>query len=185
MNCNGGGLLARGCRAECLATEQSPAELLLCALKTSGRRVAGVFAASPSLLLSAHGTGPTGVTDGVLRRGVCLCFNYFFFGAGGIAGRTDVDRGNPRLYSPLPHRKLGGGEAAEAQRRRLVGDCTTPRAVPRGCLASLGLGAPHRRAVNRPPKSVGGVGRPNIEEPPPQGNPPPHTPSVAPAAQAD
>ncbi|RNF16754.1 Tcoingi protein, partial [Trypanosoma conorhini] len=94
MNCNGGGSLARGRRAECQDTELGPAELLLCVLKTSGRRVAGVFTASPSLLRSAFGTGPTRVTDGVLRRiwgviagplrrGACACALTLFFGRDG------------------------------------------------------------------------------------------------------
>ncbi|RNE95165.1 Tcoingi protein [Trypanosoma conorhini] len=92
MNC-GGGSLARGRRAECQATEQSPAELLLCVLKTSGRRVAGVFTDFLSLL-SALETGPTRATDGVLRRiwsviagplrrGACACGLTLFFGRAG------------------------------------------------------------------------------------------------------
>ncbi|RNF02158.1 uncharacterized protein Tco025E_08494, partial [Trypanosoma conorhini] len=64
----GGGPLACGSGVRYQDTERGPAELLLCVLKTSGRRVAGVFTASPSLLLSALETGPTRVTDGVLRR---------------------------------------------------------------------------------------------------------------------
>ncbi|RNF00733.1 uncharacterized protein Tco025E_09032 [Trypanosoma conorhini] len=73
----GGRLVACGCRAECQATEQGPAELLPRVPVTSSRRAAAVFSNFLSLLRALE-TGPTRATDGVLHRGACPRFNFVF-----------------------------------------------------------------------------------------------------------
>ncbi|RNE96326.1 uncharacterized protein Tco025E_09926 [Trypanosoma conorhini] len=163
MKC-GCGSLACGSGVGYQDTEQSSAELLLCVLKTSGRRVAGVFTASPSLLLSALETGPTRVTDGVLRRiwsviagplrrGACACALTLFFGRAG-ASHTHNEAADELAKAALGEFQGAPARMADirtaTRRRRAQKKLRRPPSSPQDPTASAGASSWMARVRKQP-----------------------------------